>query len=150
MENQVLSIEQMQELVELGIDISNASMCWGKWDDVKEYSLFAENKTDRESFIQDLINNNCVDEEDAQEYAHNTIPTFTLQDILEILPDSIRFKKHKIGIYHLEIIPLDKRIGGVLFLYKSDTDRTTAIKFDGSYIEAAFNMLKWCKQKNYI
>lgn len=137
MEKQVLSIEQMQELQELGIDTSKASMCWVESEYSGDFVI-----PNNENIIKVISNNYFKNPE--------VIPTFTLQDMLEMLPDSVRFRKHKIGIYHLEIIPLDKRIGGVLIMYKSDTDHTTAIKIEGSYIDAAFNMLKWCKQNNYV
>lgn len=63
MNNQVLSIEQCKELIELGIDMSNASMC---------YFIGA---------IEELFPIYGPVEYSEHEY----IPTFTLQDILILL-----------------------------------------------------------------
>lgn len=64
MNKQVLSIEQMEHLQELGLDTSKAS-CYIWESEGKEYLYWGK----------------C---EDA-----NGIPTFTLQDILELLPKEI-------------------------------------------------------------
>lgn len=136
MKNQVLNIEQMKELEELGINISNASMCWSKWNNAKEYNLFAESKACRESFIQDLIEHNCVDEENAQRYAHNTIPAFTLQDILEVLP-----RVWEIGAYNAN--------RNTITVFLDDETGQCHQEVSDSLLDAAFNMLKWCKRKNY-
>lgn len=73
MNGQVLSIEQMQHLKELGIDTSKAS-CYIWEAEGKEYLYWGK----------------C---EDA-----NGIPTFTLPDILELLPKEIC--GNDITIYH--------------------------------------------------
>lgn len=122
MNNQVLSIKQMQELEELGIDTSKASMCWYGTDEV-EFVCFG---TD--------MDKDCGDE---------ICPTFTLQDILEILPSEWTFVKD--------------------YCEESDRDPQTYFLFietgilhdkhgERGYtmLECAFNMLKWCKQNNYI
>lgn len=143
MKNQVLTIEQMQELIAMGVDVSNASMCYGKWNDVKKYSLFAESKASRESFIQDLIKHNCVDEEDAQEYAHETIPTFTLQDILEMLPNTIEWKGKT---YWFSIFI--NGFGNKMIGYRDSELWPIALRpFN---INGAFYMLKCCKENNFI
>lgn len=66
MKEQVLSAEQMLELIDMGIDVSKASMCWRR-------SL---NYVTDEWCIDGLIINN--------NFSHSLeyIPTFTLQDIL--------------------------------------------------------------------
>lgn len=142
MNEQVLSIEEMQEVEDLGIDTSKASMCWGKWNSAKEYHLFAENKADRESFIQDLIKYNCIDEEDEEEYAHETISTFTLQDILEILPSySITYDKYTNDLDRYEIrVNIPKKQNYITHIAQSSK----------SLLEAAFKMLKWCKENGDI
>ena len=77
-----------------------------------------------------------------------TIPTFTLQDIAELLPNWIdpyytRVEYHKNSFYHTYV----KRwiCSYVTF------DGACFKQFEGdSILEATFNMLKWCKQNNYI
>lgn len=80
MKDQVLSIEQMRELIDLGIDTSKASIFWhhnvkdGKGNDISKnttpYLSF-------NSFPRDIFQELGV--------TVNIIPTFTLQDILTLL-----------------------------------------------------------------
>lgn len=66
MKEQVLSIEQMQELIKLGINVSKASMCWNTYD-----SFLIANDSD----LKDAFNYSDDD----------WVPTFTLQDIMTLL-----------------------------------------------------------------
>lgn len=117
MKEQVLSIEQMQVLIDLGIDVSKANayyaLCAGG-----DYKLYF-----RDKYID----------------CDNCTPTFTLQDILEMLPsyqiwDSKKYG-YKCGINSLQCI---------------DADGHLYTEYGTTPLEAAFNMLKWCKQNNYI
>ena len=73
MKDQVLSIEQMQKLKELGIDASKASMCY----------VFFESDGSK---YTDIV----VHDESCYEMAcMNPIPTFTLQDIIELIPENL-------------------------------------------------------------
>lgn len=60
-EEQVLSREQMKHLQELGVDTSNASMCWAG---------------------NDVVPNNGA----AFDLGYDGIPTYTIGDIIEKLP----------------------------------------------------------------
>lgn len=121
MENQVLTIPQMQELIDMGIDVSNASCCWCK--------VQAPN---REGFDWMLLLehlNKCDTEH---------TPTFTFQDILEMfsqgsLQGSLHFNKNKFIVF----------VADNQFNVINEEDSV-------SPIEAAFKMLKWCKENNYI
>ncbi len=73
MKNQVLSVEQMQHLINLGVDVSSASMAWGKPDGEKEYHLLLPNL--QETFEYGLV--------------IKYIPAFTLQDMLALMPKQI-------------------------------------------------------------
>ncbi|OYP67025.1 hypothetical protein [Prevotella sp. P2-180] len=75
---QVLSIEQMKHLQELGVDTSDASMCWVAGEDTF---------TDEEEW------NLCIPNHFLLPY---NIPTYTTGDLIEKLPKTI-------GIYHLMI-----------------------------------------------
>ena len=77
-EEQVLSIEQMKHLQELGVDTSDASMCWVAGEDTF---------TDEEEW------NLCIPNHFILPY---NIPTYTIGDLIEKLPKTI-------GIYHLMI-----------------------------------------------
>lgn len=85
MEKQVLSIEQMQELKELGIDISKASMVW--------YPKMAIDTRTNKGYVEShylTINHIDCDSFWNTREGRETIPTFTLHDILEILPEETR------------------------------------------------------------
>ena len=77
-EEQVLNIEQMKHLQELGVDTSDASMCWVAGEDTF---------TDEEEW------NLCIPNHFLLPY---NIPTYTTGDLIEKLPKTI-------GIYHLMI-----------------------------------------------
>lgn len=131
MENQVLSISQMQELQELGIDTSKASMVWsyyepsvGNEDEEGEYQLE----------INDWI---------PKKAEYPDVPAFTLQDCIKLIPCYIE----------------DEYGNGFLIRYSKDFawyqeefGNGTLIVFDNCnfILENCFNMLKWCKQNNYI
>lgn len=125
MENQVLTIEQMQELVKLGIDTSKASMY------ISEYG--------------EIVSNVKICELDI-----NWIPTFTLQDILLMLPNTLEFQ-NVYGNTHFEYIEFWgdgwNQMAVVDPLHPSSPRITTS---NISPLRAAFDMLKWCKQNNYI
>ena len=70
-EEQVLSIEQMKHLQELGVDTSDASMCW-----------VADNEWESEEDWHVTIPNNFL-------MPYNTIPTYTIGDLIEKLPKHI-------------------------------------------------------------
>lgn len=142
MKNQVLSINQMQELKELGINTSKASMCWSKF---KYDSNFIIQAMSKNMFEEEIRNLDLI----YTPYDYTIIPTFTLQDILEILPREIKpfedcksWKK-----VWLRLLPYAGNRWCVLYenpdevLYRSDSENP---------LESAFNMLKWCKQNNYI
>ena len=95
MEKQVLSIEQMQKLKELGVDTSKASMAWVK----TKYAPDAN--YDLGVYSSSLIQ------------LYDVIPTFTLQDIIELMPEQIdgypltydvlsnQFYGFKIGVHYM-------------------------------------------------
>ena len=69
-EEQVLSIEQMKHLQELGVDTSDASMCWVAGEDTS---------TDEGEWYLTIPNNFLL--------PYN-IPTYTIGDLIEKLPKS--------------------------------------------------------------
>lgn len=129
MENQVLTVAQMQELQELGIDTSKASMCWMHMvdDDINKpwYQLTLTEGTE----------------------GPRDVLTFTLQDILEMLPqrieiNGIHYKFYLDSIGDLSIANTNfGRQFKILDAFLTD-------KRD--MLGTAFHALKWCKQNNYI
>lgn len=74
---QVLSIEQMKHLQELGLDTSDASMCW---------CCFLGNI--EEEWELEIYENVLNQKRDSTFW--ETLPTYTLQDILDKLPESVQ------------------------------------------------------------
>ena len=117
---QVLSIEQMKHLQELGLDISDASMCveWRESDESKKVVV-------------------SLDADTYYDYYHET---YTLQDILDKLPESIQ-------IYDLYIF---KQAGLWVFQYIDVDDETFHTETMPGIIDAAYYMLCWCIEKGYV
>ena len=126
MKSQVLSIKQMQELVNLGIDTFKASMCWIGYADGND--VYPYNSTFKDIF-----------ESHKETIPSVLTPTFTLQDILEMLPDII--------VNHEVYIPVIQKN---FCKYVHNDNPILHLEVANNTIEAAFNMLKWCKQNNYI
>lgn len=124
---QVLNIEEMQHLQKLGLDISKASMCWLKMNDVVRLSVHDEY---------------CYESSSIE-----AMPTFTLQDIIDLLP-------HRIGNYFL-YFRKDRYIilGGYFYnIYYRQSWRDYRLKdiSSDSPIDAAYEMLCWCVENGYI
>ncbi len=101
----------MQVLIDMGIDVSKASMYWTP----ENYLDIIRNEHDRDA-IPDL----------GFTYA------FTLQDILEMIPKICYLNCIDNDFYQCEIITKNGSV---------TTNGT-------SPLNAAFNMLKWCKENN--
>ena len=124
---QVLSIEQMKHLQELGLDTSDASMCWCRAISHKSVTWELE--------IYEYVINQKLDSN-----FWETTPTYTLQDILDKLPESIQ-------IYDLYIF---KQAGLWVFKYIDVEDETLHSETMPRIIDAAYYMLCWCIEKGYI
>lgn len=126
MKEQVLSVKQMQTIVKLGIDTSNASMCWLAHDN---YELDG-------GYLYSL----CIGY--LPSMGGRFIPTFTLQDILEIIKEQVLKKDLSLDL-QLDLLnsslQLTKEIDYILHIADGD-----------NILETAFNMLKWVKENEYI
>lgn len=146
MEKQVLTIKQMQELIELGIDITSASMKWApklRWD---------KNGDNREvyGYILDInytpVGAPFWDTMDGKD----TIPTFTLHDIINILPQYIEDNEYELRVKKDEVTyesyDAYDEMGNsfVLIDYSIYNDECNTI------LDCAFEMLKWCIKEKYI
>ena len=132
MSKQVLSIEQMLHLQELGFDTSNASASLYKPDMDTEYMLmFGHLKK------EELVGN----EED--------IPSYTLQDVLDALPNRIYDKgAFYLGCYDIMIDEHDicyaKWCG-------SEIESTyVEIEIKDYLIDAAYELLVWCIENKFV
>lgn len=118
---QVLSIEQMKHLQELGLDTSDASMCL-EW---------------KATYEDDMVVNSL----DADTNYDCYYPTYTLQDILDKLPESVQ-------VYDLYIF---KKVGLWWLKYVDVTNNGTVhLEKMPRLIDAAYYMLCWCIEKGYV
>ena len=128
MEEQVCTIEQMEKLKELGINISKASMHFlymptaesimrGVYEVDKEPSVFVSRK--------------------GMNHEH---PTFTVQDILELLP-------YTFDDYYLKIY---RSINMYYFIYESINKEDEVIQKGDTPILAAYNMLVYIAENEWL
>jgi len=140
MKNQVLSIEQMQKLKELGIDTSEASMAVYNIyaGEQKEYDILAANGAFAEKQEHDRFGYGI----------HNVVsfdkkPVFTLQDIVELLPTTIHTDG---GFFYLTIM---RTCIFYYFVYE-DGKRILNKEFDDDIIQSAYEMLIWVAENGYL
>lgn len=125
MKNQVLSIEQMQQLKELGVDTSKASMCW----------------------VRDAEGNRTIEIHD--EYCYemsflNPVPAFTLQDMLDMMPNIIEVNECECSLY------IFFHEDGISVYYECGYDEQPAFFCEDSILESAYNMLCWLAENGYL
>lgn len=128
MNEQVLSIEQMQHLIELGVAASGASMAWCKPEGDKEYHLLLPNS--QRSFEYDLV--------------VKYIPTFTLQDMLSMMPAVIdkNWNESNLAIFFYE--------NSASICYEGDYENRVASFCEDSLLKSAYLMLCWLAENGYL
>ena len=127
MRKQVLDVEQMKHLQELGINTDNASAVWINPDKHVDWDIDL-------LYERPMPHTNEYDE---------FIPAYTLQDVLELLPGIIEHEREK---YILMIDVFNKAIH-----YFRYTQVLTFIKFkEIPMIDAAYEMLCWCIENGYV
>lgn len=123
LEDQVLSINQVQELQELGFDVKkNASMVW------INNRLFSKDDTTTQCMIVQV----------------DYTPTMTIGDIIEVLPKMI-------GVYSIEFDFIGNQVY-IDYIYRResllkldhifDMDNKESVTFN--LTNALFETLKWC------
>lgn len=121
---QVLSVEQMIHLQELGLDTSDGSMCF-EW-----------NESDSDNMVV-----TSPDADTNYDYYHET---YTLQDILDKLPTLIIISS---DFYKICIEPSCGYWD--IYYYKSDATELISKKSE-NIIDAAYETLCWCVENGYI
>lgn len=122
---QVLSVEQMKHLQELGLDTSDGSMCF-EW-----------NESDSDNMVV-----TSPDADTNYDYYHET---YTLQDILDKLP---RYINVFCITYKLCVEPLFA--GPWAISYQKSISEPFIVKVSGNLLESAYEMLCWCIENGYI
>ena len=128
MSKQVLDRCQMEHLCELGIDTTQATMCWIK-------------RHDDDGTSKDIL---CMHDEFCYEFSSlDPKPAFTLQDIIHELPKKINGAELVINFYS-DYVSYDKVTNrGEVEVYKCIMGKTCTI-------DAAYEMLFWCNENGYI
>lgn len=123
-EDQVLSIEQVRELQELGFDIAKyASMCWIAYTSdeqpyEKEYSL------------------SILDEFCYESASLEPTPTMTIGDIIGVLPTKIG--KYELNINRRDVSYYESRTNILFYAYRY------------RFINSLFDCLVWCIKQKHI
>lgn len=133
MSKQVLDIEQMLYIKELGVDTSKADLCWKR--NIKEVtgcnlSLSFNMKNEFRNY-------------ERFEY----IPTFTLQDIFYLLPKQIKTTNYT---FHLHI---NYERNHIAYAYTDGNGYTwlnQSFRINNNLLEAAYKMLCWCAENGYL
>lgn len=146
MNEQVLSIEQMSTLINLGIDYSNASVEVG-------YINFVEHYFDGDS--SDIEFGICFFKPDGTKPTNlcSSYKSFTTHDLMMLLPDRITIKNNgdeeKDEKYKLKITALALKHWAVE--YECHTNKYFLIAtYSTNLIDALFDMVVKCVKNGYI
>jgi hypothetical protein len=126
LEDQVLSIEQVRELQELGFDVEkHSSMCWVAYTSdeepyEKEYSL------------------SILDEFCYESASLEPIPTMTIGDIIDILPIEIDEYVLDMNRKYVSYDSNDSKQNSLYYGYRH------------RFIDSLFNCLVWCIKEKHI
>lgn len=131
MSKQVLSVEQMRHLKELGIDTSDASAVWVNVDKHGDWDV-------------EFLGNQPIPHTNEQD---EFVPAYTLQDVLDKLPEEIKYKRKD---YHLELW-LREGEWSIGYLHFDIDDVLYAHhEQDKEILNAAYEMLGWCIKEGYV
>lgn len=133
MSKQVLDISQMQHLKELGVDTSKASACWFRVLGVGDL---------RVSTIWSLSFNKYITKPEGIDT--QIVPTFTLQDILDLLPKSIEYY----GQLQIHFCEMTEGMYANQVVY-STIEGNQIVFFDKDVIDSAYEMLCWCMENGF-
>lgn len=133
---QVLSIDQMKHLRELGLDTSDASMYWAR----VSHGSRVDDKSKGKWFLS-LQKEFQV----CGFMSYESIPTYTLQGILDKMP-------HYLNPFPSKQILFAWMIERDTIAYRNIEDVDDCLKHftDNSLIDAAYEMLCWCIENGYI
>lgn len=137
MKKQVLSIEQMRHLQELGVDTSKASMCWSYMQSKERPDMTTE------ECLMIAIGDTPTE---SMDFIEVIVPTFTLQDIIELLPPVIHYcTGENLALYTIHFAK------EWMIAYGSGCDvYAEYFKAKDSLLDAAYNMLCWCAENGYL
>ena len=129
MSKQCLDVQQMQHLQELGLDTSNASLCWIKTPNGRDLT-----------FNDEWVN--------LEESILDPVPAYTLQDVLDALPENIYSEYIGWAKLELQAYSEDKWVAG--YRYIDTCNRYIIYRDEKELIDAAYKMLCWAIENGYI
>lgn len=128
---QVLDAQQMQHLQELGLELKETMLYWVVYE-VGHENNFVTTKAN----AMEVIDESC-----------GMLPAYTLQDVLDALPEKIT---HKHKDYLIEIWKRDGEwyIGYLFF----DVDDVVHLhdETNKSFIDAAYSLLCWAIENKFV
>ena len=127
---QVLSIDQMKHLRELGLDTSDASMHWQFLPTVESFFYGVLALEERPTLFV------------SQPNMKHEYPAYTLQDILDKLPSYITYNDEE---YQLQILP-----PCICYRYVNYTFDDLDYKNNVDILENAYKILCWVIENGYI
>jgi len=135
MKNQVLTIEQMIHLQELSVNTSKAKMAW--------YAIY---ETEPNWYNELIIRDKIFD------MNYPSIPTFTLQDMLEMMPPyfySFPFENKERYVIHDMVI--ERLTGEWLIGYRHGLIKgELLVSFQGDLLTCAYETLCWLAENGYL
>ncbi len=122
---QVLDVQQMQHLQELGLELKETMLYWTNNHKEKQDWYMTRNPVGR------LFADECL-------------PAYTLQDVLDALPKSLEIgkSKYEISIYMIE--------GKWAVDYYSETDADIQSEECESLIDAVYSRLCWAIENKFV
>ena len=138
MSKQTLSIEQMQHLQELGLELKETMLYWVVYEAGHENNFV----TTKENAME-VIDESC-----------GMLPAYTLQDVLDTLPIQIEIPLHpEWGKYELRIKRMVFNTGKVMHAVvyeESDYINWFVLQSHEELIDAAYEMLCWVIEQGYV
>ena len=153
MSKQVLSIEQMKHLKELGVDTSKASMVL-LWKDDEGNEMDWDEVQDELSHPEPMEMFKELYDAETGNYDHSYrkyCGVFTLQDILDLLPSTIDVKNsEEINEYWIEFGVSERDKSYWFVQYRSIEDSIYVIRENENLIDAAYEVLCWVIDNRYL
>ena len=141
---QVLDVQQMQHLQELGLDTSNASMLYCDLYDEEYILVESKHRFDKEenAILLEGVRISVI-------YCKKVTPAYTLQDVLDALPKEIMYENKRCWA------SIDLEDGFIGYYYENYSlyykwAYFEAVMKDESIIDAAYELLVWCIENKFV
>lgn len=137
MKNQVLSIERMLRLKKLGVDTRNASLTWVLYPANIRGDVAPHLTMWRWEQVKDEQKKVCV-------------PAFTLQDIIELLPECVPVNDEQSYDSEAEFFMNKHSCRYVYRDCEGNPLYTGSKEYGNNVLESAYNLLCWCAENGYL